>query len=137
MRCLTCLGYSLSKLTPEAMAAGLIPVVPHVGGHSEFVPERYHYSTLEQAAEIIEDVLLRHDFNNNGYHDNNIENSNNNNNARIITTTVLAASPKHEQRVNLSNLVMRFSTENYKNRLRKIISLLIQQRRSSIFGSPG
>jgi alpha-1,2-mannosyltransferase len=121
----------------EAMAAGLIPVVPHVGGNSEFVPERYHYSTLEQAAEIIEDVLLRHDFNNNGYHNNNIENSNNNNNARIITTTVLAASPKHEQRVNLSNLVMRFSTENYKNRLRKIISLLIQQRRSSIFGSPG
>ena len=104
----------------EAMAAGLIPVVPHVGGNSEFVPQQYHYSSLEEAAEIIEDALLQHDFNNSGYHNNNIENNNNN----IITTAVLAASPKHEQRVNLSNLVMRFSTENYKNRLRKIIGLL-------------
>jgi glycosyltransferase involved in cell wall biosynthesis len=104
----------------EAMAAGLIPVVPHVGGNSEFVPQQYHYSSLEEAAEIIEDALLQHDFNNSSYHNNNIENNNNN----IITTTVLAASPKHEQRVNLSNLVMRFSTENYKNRLRKIIGLL-------------
>src|SRR5919108_1506320 len=104
----------------EAMAAGLIPVVPHVGGNSEFVPQQYHYSSLEEAAEIIEDALLRHDFNNGGYHNNNIENNNNN----IITTAVLAASPKHEQRVNLSNLVMRFSTENYKDRLRKIIGLL-------------
>ena len=104
----------------EAMAAGLIPVVPHVGGNSEFVPQQYHYSRLEEAAEIIEDTLLRHNFNNSGYHNNNIENNNNN----IITTAVLAASPKHEQRVNLSNLVMRFSTENYKDRLRKIIGLL-------------
>jgi glycosyltransferase involved in cell wall biosynthesis len=104
----------------EAMAAGLIPVVPHVGGNSEFVPQQYHYSSLEEAAEIIEDALLQHDFNNSSYHNNNIENNNNN----IITTTVLAASPKHEQRVNLSNLVMRFSTENYKSRLRKIIGLL-------------
>ena len=104
----------------EAMAAGLIPVVPHVGGNSEFVPQQYHYSSLEEAAEIIEDALLRYDFNNSGYHNNNIENNNNN----IITTAVLAASPKHEQRVNLSNLVMRFSTENYKDRLRKIIGLL-------------
>jgi len=50
-------------------------------------------------------------FNNNDYHNNN------------ITTAVHAASPEHEQRVNLSNLVMRFSTENYKNRLRKIVGL--------------
>ena len=27
----------------EAMGAGLIPVVPCVGGNSEFVPQRYHY----------------------------------------------------------------------------------------------
>jgi glycosyltransferase involved in cell wall biosynthesis len=31
----------------EAMAAGLIPVVPYIGGNSEFVPQRYHYRTLE------------------------------------------------------------------------------------------
>jgi glycosyltransferase involved in cell wall biosynthesis len=36
----------------EAMAAGLIPIVPGVGGSAEFVPQRFHYSTLEQAAEI-------------------------------------------------------------------------------------
>jgi glycosyltransferase involved in cell wall biosynthesis len=37
----------------EAMAAGLIPVVPYIGGNSEFVPQRYHYRTLEEPAEII------------------------------------------------------------------------------------
>jgi glycosyltransferase involved in cell wall biosynthesis len=37
----------------EAMAAGLIPIVPDIGGPTEFVPKKYQYSTLEQAAEII------------------------------------------------------------------------------------
>jgi hypothetical protein len=37
----------------EAMAAGLIPVVPDIGGPTEFVPRKYQYRTLEQAAEII------------------------------------------------------------------------------------
>ena len=37
----------------EAMAAGLIPVVPNEGGLTEFVPQKYHYNTIEQAAEII------------------------------------------------------------------------------------
>jgi alpha-1,2-mannosyltransferase len=37
----------------EAMAAGLIPVVPDIGGPTEFVPSKYQYRTLEQAAEII------------------------------------------------------------------------------------
>jgi glycosyltransferase involved in cell wall biosynthesis len=36
----------------EAMAAGLIPIVPSVGGSAEVVPQQFHYSTLEQAAEI-------------------------------------------------------------------------------------
>ena len=36
----------------EAMAAGLIPIVPSVSGSAEFVPQQFHYSTLEQAAEI-------------------------------------------------------------------------------------
>lgn len=36
----------------EAMSAGLIPIVPGVGGSAEFVPQQFHYSTLEQAAEI-------------------------------------------------------------------------------------
>ena len=37
----------------EAMAAGLIPIVPTISGSAEFVPQQYHYSTLEHAAEII------------------------------------------------------------------------------------
>jgi glycosyltransferase involved in cell wall biosynthesis len=41
----------------EAMAAGLIPVVPNEGGPAEFVPQQYHYNTIEQAAEIITDLF--------------------------------------------------------------------------------
>jgi glycosyltransferase involved in cell wall biosynthesis len=37
----------------EAMSAGLIPVVPDNGGQTEFVPLKYQYHTLEQAAQII------------------------------------------------------------------------------------
>jgi glycosyltransferase involved in cell wall biosynthesis len=37
----------------EAMAAGLIPVVPNEGGLIEFVPQEYQFNTIEQAAEII------------------------------------------------------------------------------------
>jgi alpha-1,2-mannosyltransferase len=37
----------------EAMAAGLIPVVPSYGGCKEIVPSQYHYNTLEEAAEKI------------------------------------------------------------------------------------
>jgi glycosyltransferase involved in cell wall biosynthesis len=37
----------------EAMAAGLIPIVPFYGGCSEMVPFEYQYSTLEDAAACI------------------------------------------------------------------------------------
>jgi glycosyltransferase involved in cell wall biosynthesis len=37
----------------EAMAAGLIPIVPSTSGSAEFVPGQFHYSALEEAAEII------------------------------------------------------------------------------------
>jgi glycosyltransferase involved in cell wall biosynthesis len=37
----------------EAMAAGLIPVVPNEGGLTEFVPQEYQFNTIEQASEII------------------------------------------------------------------------------------
>ena len=37
----------------EAMAAGLIPVVPDEGGIIEFVPKNYQYQSIEHAAEII------------------------------------------------------------------------------------
>ncbi|HEU4824685.1 MAG TPA: glycosyltransferase [Nitrososphaeraceae archaeon] len=41
----------------EAMAAGLIPVVPNEGGPTEFVPQEYQFNTIEQAAEIIKYVF--------------------------------------------------------------------------------
>jgi glycosyltransferase involved in cell wall biosynthesis len=41
----------------EAIAAGLIAVVPDEGGVTEFVSQEYQYNTLEQAAEIIMHVL--------------------------------------------------------------------------------
>jgi glycosyltransferase involved in cell wall biosynthesis len=41
----------------EAMAAGLIPVVPNAGGLTEFVPQKYQFNTIEQAAEIITHIF--------------------------------------------------------------------------------
>jgi glycosyltransferase involved in cell wall biosynthesis len=41
----------------EAMAAGLIPVVPNECGLAEFVPQKYQFNTIEQAAKIIIDVF--------------------------------------------------------------------------------
>lgn len=41
----------------EAMSAGLIPVVPSIGGHTDFVPEKYRFSSLEDAAAKIRIAL--------------------------------------------------------------------------------
>jgi glycosyltransferase involved in cell wall biosynthesis len=41
----------------EAMAAGLVPVVPAVGGPAEFVPSNYQFNTLEEAAERVSTAL--------------------------------------------------------------------------------
>jgi glycosyltransferase involved in cell wall biosynthesis len=35
--------------TVEAMSAGLIPVVPAIGGHTEFVPLKYQFHTFQEA----------------------------------------------------------------------------------------
>ena len=37
----------------EAMAAGLVPIVPDVGGPTEFVPKKYQFHTFEEAVKII------------------------------------------------------------------------------------
>ncbi len=37
----------------EAMASGLVPVVSNIGGHTEFVPSKYHFHTLGNAADLI------------------------------------------------------------------------------------
>jgi glycosyltransferase involved in cell wall biosynthesis len=39
--------------TVEAMSAGLIPVVPDIGGHTEFVPSKYQFHTFQEAVESI------------------------------------------------------------------------------------
>ena len=41
----------------ESMSAGLIPVVPDIGGQTEFVPSKFQYHTLEQAVKIIVSAL--------------------------------------------------------------------------------
>ena len=41
----------------EAMAAGLVPVVPAVGGPAEFVPSNYQFDSLEEAAERVSSAL--------------------------------------------------------------------------------
>jgi glycosyltransferase involved in cell wall biosynthesis len=47
------MGEHFGMAVLEAMAAGLIPVVPNEGGVIEFVPQEYRFNTIEQAAEII------------------------------------------------------------------------------------
>src|ERR671919_1739615 len=100
----------------EAMAAGLIPVVPHVGGNSEFVPERYHYGKLEQASEIIRNALSS------CFSD--TYNNNNNKNKMTTTTSYIANMSEQELRLKISNLVLKFSTDNFKFNLKKIIDAL-------------
>ena len=48
----------------EAMAAGLIPVIPSFGGCSEIVPPEYHYNTLREAADCISKNITKYDFKN-------------------------------------------------------------------------
>jgi glycosyltransferase involved in cell wall biosynthesis len=50
-------GEHFGMAVVEAMAAGLIPVVPNAGGLTEFVPQKYQFNTIEQAAEIITHVF--------------------------------------------------------------------------------
>jgi hypothetical protein len=40
------------------MSAGLIPVVPAIGGQTEFVPRQYQYNSLEEAVQIISSMLI-------------------------------------------------------------------------------
>jgi glycosyltransferase involved in cell wall biosynthesis len=42
----------------ESMAAGLVPIVPIIGGPTEYVPREYHFKTLEEAAERISSTFI-------------------------------------------------------------------------------
>jgi glycosyltransferase involved in cell wall biosynthesis len=50
-------GEPFGMAVVEAIAAGLIPVVPNEGGPAEFVPHEYQFNTIKQAAEIIRGVF--------------------------------------------------------------------------------
>jgi hypothetical protein len=41
----------------EAMSAGLTPIVPDVGGQTEFVPLKYQYNNVEHAVQIAKSVF--------------------------------------------------------------------------------
>jgi glycosyltransferase involved in cell wall biosynthesis len=43
--------------TVEAMSAGIIPVVPDIGGHTEFVPAKYQFHTFGQGVEAVARAL--------------------------------------------------------------------------------
>lgn len=43
--------------TVESMSAGLIPVVPDIGGHTEFVPPQYQFHTYEQGVDAVVEAL--------------------------------------------------------------------------------
>jgi hypothetical protein len=39
------------------MSAGLIPVVPNIGGHTEFVPLKYQFHTFGEGVEAVSSAL--------------------------------------------------------------------------------
>ena len=43
--------------TVEAMSAGLVPVVPDIGGHTEFVPAKYQFHTFGQGVDAVAAAL--------------------------------------------------------------------------------
>ena len=47
--------------TVEAMSSGLIPVVPSIGGHTEFVPSKYQFRTFGEGVEAISVALMAPD----------------------------------------------------------------------------
>jgi glycosyltransferase involved in cell wall biosynthesis len=51
------LGEPFGISTVEAMSAGLIPVVPNIGGHTEFVPLKYQFSTFGEGVEAVSSAL--------------------------------------------------------------------------------
>jgi len=43
--------------TVEAMSAGIVPVVPDIGGHTEFVPAKYQFHTYGQGVGAVAAAL--------------------------------------------------------------------------------
>jgi alpha-1,2-mannosyltransferase len=51
------LGEPFGISTVEAMSAGLIPVVPNIGGHTEFVPLKYQFGNFGEGVEAVLSAL--------------------------------------------------------------------------------
>jgi glycosyltransferase involved in cell wall biosynthesis len=77
--------------TVEAMSAGLIPVVPNIGGHTEFVPSKYQFHTFGEAVEAIASAL----------------------------------NAPYSERVYISNLVKKYSAQNYIEQLDQIVKEML------------
>jgi glycosyltransferase involved in cell wall biosynthesis len=86
----------------EAMASGLIPVVPTIGGSTEFVPSEYQYHSIQEAADIISNVL------------------NKINGDKYLYTV--------ERNLEISNRVSKFSIQSYKTNLKNIIDDVVKSR---------
>jgi glycosyltransferase involved in cell wall biosynthesis len=84
----------------EAMSAGLIPVVPNVGGYTEFVPDYYQFSNHKQAADVIGKIFIASD------------------------------NDMQAERSQLSKSVSKFSNEIYKTELGRVIEQLQSSRES-------
>jgi alpha-1,2-mannosyltransferase len=85
----------------EAMASGLLPIVPTIGGSSEFVPSEYQYHSIQQAADIISNVL--NEINDDKYN-------------TLVTS------------LDISNRVSLFSIQSYKKNLKNIIDNVVKSR---------
>ncbi|MCI0564448.1 MAG: glycosyltransferase family 4 protein [Nitrososphaera sp.] len=83
--------------TVEAMSAGLVPVVPDLGGHVEFVPKRYHFHTFGQAIKAVGAAL---------------------------------EAPTSE-RSWMSNYATRFSARNYIKKFQKIVSGMLDIKKTA------
>ena len=81
----------------EAMSAGLIPITSNKGGGAEFVPPRYQYDTIEDAAKIIAKILI---------------NSND----------VMYNSHFKMEKEKMTKLANKFSKQKYKENFRNLIN---------------
>jgi glycosyltransferase involved in cell wall biosynthesis len=52
-----CPGEPFGISTVEAMSAGLIPIVPDIGGQTDYVPSKFHFHTFGEAVQIIHSAL--------------------------------------------------------------------------------